>query len=89
MTVKEYKALCADIYKIAIKNNELASLINTGAGVVYIYDCKDSAGNHAVLTPTHKTQLNTNTLINAGINPENADCKLCMTLNRATKSAIL
>lgn len=87
MTVKEFNAIGARLYADIVEHSpEVAELLRS-EGTVYIYDVQDHRGQRAILTLTHRTQLNDHTLREAGIEPEGAICELRLTLNRTTKWA--
>jgi len=83
MTVKEYNALRHSIFCAAMEAPEIEDAVNN-SGVAYIYDVWQGE-NHTVLVLTAKTQLNSNTLIENGFDPELTDTRLVLKLNRQTK----
>ena len=84
MKIKEFNKIRNEIYAEGLKHPEIAEALYYG-GVCYLYDVLDASRNHAVLVLTAKTQLNENTLRNAGLDPETAMAKLVMTYHQQTK----
>lgn len=85
MTIKEYNAVRAAIYAAGMENPEIKSCIDR-AGICYLYEVAQlDTGAHKVFTLTAETQMNDNTLREAGFDPDKCDVKLRMVYHQQTK----
>ena len=85
MTVKELNAFRHETFENAKNIPEIAEKLRFGN--VYVFELSQLPDKHAVLVLNYKSQLNDNTMIEAGFDPAQTFVKKVMYLNRATKCA--
>lgn len=85
MTIKEYNAVRAAIYAAGMDNLEIKSCIDR-AGICFLYEVTQlDSGAHKVFTLTDESQMNANTLREAGFDPDKCDVKLRLVYHQQTK----
>ena len=84
MKIREFNRIRSEIYEAGLRNPEIAEALYYG-GICYLYDVIDGSRNRTVLALTAKSQLNANTIRNAGLDPETAKAELVMIYHQQTK----